>query len=87
MAKRSAVEAGWRVTIQARNIMKTRPGICNRKKRYVTRESAEEAAARAPFKLRAYRCELCRQFHLTSRTKGMKTPQHELKGRSGAGGV
>ena len=59
--------------------MKTRPGICNRKKRYASREDAEVVAARAPFKLRAYRCELCRQFHLTSRTKGMKTPAHELQ--------
>jgi len=61
--------------------MKTRPGICNRKKRYATRDDAEAAAARAPFKLRAYRCALCRQYHLTSRTKGMKTPRHELAER------
>ena len=61
--------------------MKTRPGICNRKTRYATREAAEEVAARAPFKLRAYRCELCRKFHLTSRTKGMKTPRFELEHR------
>ena len=60
--------------------MKTRPGICNRKTRYASREDAELVAARAPFKLRAYRCELCRKFHLTSRTKGMKTPRHELGG-------
>ncbi len=58
--------------------MKTRPGICRRKKRYSSREQAEAAARRAPFKLRAYRCELCRNFHLTSRTKGMKVPRHEL---------
>ncbi|MGB3469685.1 MAG: hypothetical protein WBA51_02555 [Erythrobacter sp.] len=58
--------------------MKTRPGICNRKKTYVTRDDAEAAAARAPFKLRVYTCELCRKFHLTSRTKGMKTPGYEL---------
>ena len=58
--------------------MKTRPGICNRKKRYAAREDAEAAAARAPFKLRAYKCELCHSFHLTSRTKGMKTPAREL---------
>ena len=58
--------------------MRTRPRICNRKKRYATREDAERAARDAPFKLRAYRCELCRRFHLTSRTKGMKTPRHEL---------
>jgi hypothetical protein len=57
--------------------MKTRPGICNRKMRYATREEAERAAIGAPFRLRDYRCELCRQYHLTSRTKGMKTPPHE----------
>lgn len=57
--------------------MKTRPGICNRKRRFATREEAEAVAAGAPFRLRAYRCELCRQFHLTSRTKGMQTPRFE----------
>ncbi len=58
--------------------MKTRPGICNRKKSFATRDEAERVAARAPFKLRAYRCDLCRKYHLTSRTKGMKTPRYEL---------
>lgn len=58
--------------------MKTRPGICNRKKRFASREAAERVAQAAPFTLRAYRCELCRQFHLTSRTKGMQIPRHEL---------
>jgi|TARA_R100000049_G_C1942690_1_gene87114 hypothetical protein len=59
--------------------MKTRPGICNRKKRFANREDAERVAQAAPFTLRAYRCELCRQFHLTSRTKGMQIPRHELR--------
>lgn len=59
--------------------MKTRPSICNRKRRYATREEAEGVAAKAPFKLRAYKCALCKRFHLTSRTKGMKTPRHELE--------
>jgi len=58
--------------------MKTRPAICNRKKTYAIRDDAEDAAARAPFKLRVYRCVLCRKYHLTSRTKGMKTPRYEL---------
>ncbi|MEO0463907.1 MAG: hypothetical protein AAF127_12300 [Pseudomonadota bacterium] len=58
--------------------MKTRPGICRRKKTFAAREDAERVAANAPFKLRAYRCGLCRNYHLTSRTKGMKTPRHEL---------
>ncbi len=61
--------------------MKTRIGICRRKKRFATREQAEAAAREAPIKLRAYACELCRQFHLTSRTKGMKTPRHEIAER------
>ncbi|MEM7666083.1 MAG: hypothetical protein AAF250_09540 [Pseudomonadota bacterium] len=59
--------------------MRTRPGICRRKKRYASREQAELAAQGAPFKLRAYACGLCRQFHLTSRTKGMKTPRSEIE--------
>ena len=62
--------------------MKTRLGICRKKKRYKTRDQAELAAQSAPFKLRAYRCELCRQFHLTSRTKGMKTPRYEITRRA-----
>ncbi|NCP19870.1 MAG: hypothetical protein GW855_12010 [Erythrobacter sp.] len=62
--------------------MRTRPGICNRKKRFATRDEAEQAAACAPFTLRAYRCELCRNFHLTSRTKGMKIPRRELGGNA-----
>ena len=61
--------------------MKTRPAICNRKRNYASRAEAERVAAAAPFKLRAYSCGLCRQFHLTSRTKGMKTPRHELDQR------
>ncbi len=58
--------------------MKTRPGICNHKKRFGSRSEAEYVAGRAPFTLRAYCCDLCKQFHLTSRTKGMKTPRAEM---------
>jgi hypothetical protein len=61
--------------------VRTSPGICNRKKRFATREDAERVASGAPFRLRAYKCELCRKYHLTSRTKGMKIPPHELAGR------
>jgi hypothetical protein len=61
--------------------VKTRPGICNRKKRFATREAAEAVAARADITLRAYKCALCRQFHLTSRTKGMQVPRSELPAR------
>ena len=55
--------------------MKTRPGICQRKRRYLTREEADAVAAKAEITLRSYRCALCRHYHLTSRTKGMKLPE------------
>ena len=62
--------------------MKTSPSVCNRKKTFATREDAERVAAKAPFTLRAYKCEFCHKYHLTSRTKGMKTPQWELERRA-----
>lgn len=55
--------------------MKTRPGICQRKRRYATREEADAVASRADVTLRAYKCALCRQFHLTSRNKGLRLPR------------
>ena len=56
--------------------MRTTPGTCNRKRRYASQAEALTAAAEsAPFKLNPYRCALCRQYHLTSRTKGMFTPR------------
>jgi hypothetical protein len=55
--------------------VKTRPGICQRKRRFAAREEAEAAALRADVTLRAYKCALCRQFHLTSRTKGLRVPR------------
>jgi len=55
--------------------VKTRPGICQRKRRFDTREEAEGVAARADVTLRAYKCALCRKFHLTSRTKGLRVPR------------
>ena len=66
--------------------MKTRPAICNRKKSFATIEDAQRVAAKAPFKLRAYKCGLCGKYHLTSRTKGMKTPRYELEGQTGQKG-
>jgi hypothetical protein len=55
--------------------VKTRPGICQRKRRFATREEAEAAALQGDVTLRAYKCALCRQFHLTSRTKGLRVPR------------
>jgi len=39
--------------------------------RFVSLEDALLASRDVPFTLRPYRCRLCRQYHLTSRTKGM----------------
>jgi len=55
--------------------VKTRPGICQKKRRFDTREAAEEVALAADVTLRAYRCALCKRFHLTSRTKGLRVPR------------
>ncbi|MBU7580327.1 MAG: hypothetical protein KAF27_07620 [Porphyrobacter sp.] len=55
--------------------MKTRPGICQKKRRFASREDAEAAALRADVALRAYKCALCKAFHLTSRTKGLRVPR------------
>ncbi len=52
--------------------MRTKLGICEKKARYQTEQEAAEVALRADVPLRPYRCELCRKYHLTSRTKGMK---------------
>ncbi|MCJ2179498.1 hypothetical protein [Novosphingobium album (ex Hu et al. 2023)] len=61
--------------------MRTRPGICRRKARYASEDAALEVAEKAPFPLRPYHCELCRDWHLTSRTKGMRLPRFEIERR------
>jgi hypothetical protein len=53
--------------------MRTRLSICRKKACFAGEAEAREAALRAPFALRPYRCERCWQFHLTSRTKGKRT--------------
>ena len=55
--------------------MKTRLSVCNRKIRYASGRDADLAAAGATIVLRAYRCDRCRRFHLTSRTKGKRVPR------------
>ncbi|MFZ2998429.1 hypothetical protein [Sphingobium sp.] len=52
--------------------MRTRLSICAGKRRYPSVEAAGTAAAKADIVLRAYRCDRCGQFHLTSRTKGKR---------------
>ena len=53
--------------------MKTSPAICARKRRYASEAEAVAVALKARVSLRPYRCALCRDYHLTSRTKGMKS--------------
>jgi hypothetical protein len=52
--------------------MRTRLSICAKKTRFASGAEAIAAAQGAPFELRPYRCDRCRLFHLTSRTKGKK---------------
>ena len=61
--------------------MRTRPGVCARKARYASEADALAVAAQADVTLRPYRCALCRQYHLTSRTKGMRLPAFERERR------
>ena len=58
--------------------MKTRLAICHRKARYPTPDDAHRAAAAATIMLRPYRCDRCRHYHLTSRTKGKRVPRAEF---------
>jgi hypothetical protein len=55
--------------------MKTRLGICQRKRRYATRVEADAVALQADLTLRTYKCALCHSYHLTSRTKGLRPPR------------
>lgn len=55
--------------------MRTKLGICRKKARYGSEAEAWVVIRRADVVLRPYRCGLCRQFHLTSRTKGMRIPR------------
>jgi hypothetical protein len=55
--------------------VKTRPGICARKRRFRSEDEAMQAACDAQVTLRVYRCALCRDYHLTSRTNGMRLPR------------
>ncbi len=55
--------------------MRTRLSVCLRKVRYRTEAEALQAAREATVELRHYRCDRCRQFHLTSRTKGKRVPR------------
>lgn len=62
--------------------MRTTLGTCQRKRRFDTEEEALAVAAKASITLRPYRCSLCRRYHLTSRTKGMRLPRFERERRA-----
>ncbi|MEO8141035.1 MAG: hypothetical protein ABI617_00090 [Sphingomicrobium sp.] len=53
-------------------MIRTRLSICRRKARYSTHEDAALAALHAMITLRPYLCDRCRNYHLTSRTKGKR---------------
>ncbi|WP_324749300.1 hypothetical protein SH591_11935 [Sphingomonas sp. LY54] len=55
--------------------MRTKLSVCLRKASYASRDEARRAAACADLPLRPYRCDRCRLFHLTSRTKGKWQPR------------
>ena len=52
--------------------MRTRLSICTKKARFVSAEEALAAVRRSGLPLFPYRCDRCRNFHLTSRTKGKR---------------
>ncbi|MBD8618889.1 hypothetical protein IFT67_08130 [Sphingomonas sp. CFBP 13728] len=49
---------------------RTRLSVCRRKARFVSEADALVVAQTGRVPLRAYRCDRCLHFHLTSRTKG-----------------
>lgn len=52
--------------------MRTRLSVCAKKVCYKSEAEALLAASRATIALRPYRCDRCRLFHLTGRTKGKR---------------
>ena len=55
--------------------MRTRQSICAKKARFESEQDARAAAERSGLLLLPYRCDRCRAFHLTSRTKGKRVPK------------
>lgn len=54
--------------------MRTRLSICLRKQRFASEHDALYAIQVSGLPLRLYRCDRCRHYHLTSRTKGKRVP-------------
>ncbi len=55
--------------------MRTRLSICARKRGFASADEAQAAVILTGLPLRAYRCDRCGRFHLTSRTKGKRVPR------------
>jgi hypothetical protein len=55
--------------------MRTRLSVCRRKMRFASEQEALAAVEGAGLVLRPYRCDRCRAFHLTSRTRGKRIPR------------
>lgn len=53
---------------------RTRLSVCRRKQAFSSAAEALHAAGVSGLDLRAYRCDRCRQIHLTSRRKGKRRP-------------
>jgi hypothetical protein len=62
--------------------LRTQLAVCRRKVRYTSEADALAVAEKASVALRPYRCTLCRHYHLTSRTKGMRLPRFEIQRRA-----
>jgi len=58
--------------------MRTRLSICRKKAAYRSEEEALVAAQSSGLNLRTYQCDRCRLIHLTSRTRGKRTPRTAL---------
>jgi hypothetical protein len=54
---------------------RTKLSTCARKVRFASAAEALLAAQEYGLPLRPYRCDRCRQFHLTARTKGKWLPR------------
>jgi hypothetical protein len=54
--------------------VRTRQSICAKKRRFASELEAIEAGRTSGLLLLPYRCDRCGKFHLTSRTKGKRTP-------------
>jgi hypothetical protein len=80
-ARRGAGRSG-RPAARAGEDLRTKLSTCLGKGRFVSAGEALAAAAASGPKLRAYRCDRCGRFHLTSRTNGKRTKRPDAGGEN-----